>query len=151
MACVKVTSALRSIGSVPFAQVLAEVAAKQPVLAPVAVGRDMQRLRCQLTILATGNSLGAPSLGAHRYRLDENVSETIADRSSKMLEAAQRLEAALLSSSALSAAEVRRLRREAAMTVHPDLCSGPYKLEAEELMKKVNASVAAALDRSSRA
>ena len=50
----------------------------------------------------------------------------------------------------LTVAEIKRLRRAAAMAVHPDLYEGPDATFAEELMKRVNALHAAASVRSEK-
>lgn len=144
LSSMKVNSASRSIGLVPFSQVLAEAAAERARPERTVVERGTERLRCQLTILAAGE-LRAPSAGARGCYTDETASGTIADRSAIMLEAVRRLQASLASSSPLSAAELRRMRREVAMTVHPDLCHGPDRRVAEELMKGVNILVTEAL------
>lgn len=146
-----VTSVLRSTGAVSFSQALAEAAAKRWLLDSGAVGRGTDRLSCQLTNLAAGGKLQPTIGGAPNDYADESVGaarpdDIAAQECSSMHEAAGRVRAALLSSSALSRAELKQLRREVAMIVHPDRCSGEHKQVAEELMKSINALVAAALD-----
>ncbi len=101
--------------------------------------------------LAAGGKLQPVFAGGINDYADESVGPSRPDDipaqdCSRLLEAAGRVRAALLSSAALTPAEVKRFRREAAMIVHPDLCSGEHKRVAEELMKSINALVAAALD-----
>lgn len=140
----------QSIYSVSFSQVLAEVLSEQQELGSAAMWRGTERLCCKLAILAVGQVPRAPSSGSRSGYSDACARVAVADRLSTMIEATRRLETALVSSFALSADELRRLRREAAMAVHPDLCTGPDKQVAEELMKTVNALVAAALESRSR-
>lgn len=135
-----------TIGMVPFSRVLADMAAEQARLGPAARVRGHERVYCHLALLPAGTVSHAPSAGAEGGYLDEGADGGRADKCAMMLEAARRFEAILGTSTALSPGELRRLRREAALSVHPDLFTGPDKLLAEELMKSVNIRVAAALD-----
>lgn len=134
------------MGHAPFSRVLAEAAAKQSMADAVAVSRFNSRLSCQMTSLVAGGMPQPMGTGTFNVYLEENVDTSTPDERSKMHEAARRVEAALQSSSSMSAAELKRLRREVARIVHPDLCLGEHQREAEELMKSVNVLVATALD-----
>lgn len=134
------------MGATPFSQVLAETAEALTRRGPVAGARCGGRMCFDLATLSVGKELYAPSAGAQSGYLDDSSSGARFNKSASMIEAVRHIEAVIGSSISLSAAELRRLRREAAWSVHPDMATGPDKMLAEQLMKSVNVLVAAAMD-----
>jgi len=130
---------------VSFYDALAEAAARSKMPDTYSIHRQSQRLCYQVALLSGVAVQRTSSDVRSASYYDESMSEMETSKAATMVEAVRTLEVTLRSSPSLPANQLRLLRREVALIVHPDLCTGSDKRIADDLMKIVNALVSAAL------